>query len=1087
MGLQTCNILTNLMMKLTSSNFVCASGAGSSFLTNTDNIATRIVGMIMQLLYFVCKWILYLVDIVFFYIRQLCGLEMDLSSLDAAISKDSDMVFNLLISNRTTTTRIVRSLIGLALLLIIVFTIIAIIKSQLTSLKTDKPTDVKGAMKTAFKSLILILVTPMIAFLGIVASNVLLKTLYNVTNTTNANSLSSSIFAMSATSANKYRAYAMNDKRIPITFDFSSQDEIMKYYENNTMTDKMYEYLTSSKNVIYTTAQLFGNETFLEFDDTVNNEAYYIIYDGIIGEDNSSSLAQYMRIRAYKEEYMVMADMIDYAVKSCNTLYIKTVEKLLNSIVSLPGIQANEIFNDVISTYGIKFFRADDLENEIEDSPTESLFEVFFARDYDVIRFSSIYYTPDSEGEPGSSREIQYNHLKSATDEVEGAVFLMTYEKTIEIDGDNYTYLYPVTYGTKDYGTTIFESDYIKKGSLVPAKGIFSESGYPTAIKESFDEKELLFYRDNLETIVIGDSGNILNQTYKEEETTVSGFKGIISSISKFFTKLFNPAKLVPDISLSPEAVANTYMKTTSQVNKLSDGELHISYMYNDSFSATFSGNVYGLKIYNIYEPLNLNYLLLVMGSVILIKICGMAVIALIKRAYDLFMIIIIYPTACATMPIDDGSAYKKWTESYFGKLFSTYGLILGINFVLMLFPIIESIEFFTPQDIETNITIRRLGSLFFKIMSVNQITKFMNLFVAVFCELVAFTLLETIPDTVQGIIGVGDSLSQDNPANEMVQTIRNIGNATGKITATIMGVGQVFTLVTKKGRERAKDKLMSQADKMKKYLPMSELVASAKDKKNLMDKKKAQKEAYRDLKEALDNPMVQSGESKKAEVEEKLKKLQDTQNSYTKALKDPRGDRKAENDKKKQAKKASGSSREDGENGGENGGESSRNYNKEMRQAKREMRKQEKKGGMSSEDQEKYDEAKEKYYGAKRDKTYKKTKSRSLDKYEQKVKEIAEKKGEEAAAAYAKRHPIKSLRAASREMERGQADAAYDMNKSNKKGSQSAEKFGNGGSGSKPSGDSGSQNKNNSQNAENGSDNGGADSGSSGDGGSES
>lgn len=1086
MGLQTCNMFTNLMMKLTSSNFVCASGAGSSFLANTDNIATRLVGMIMQLLYFVCKWILYLVDIVFFYIRQLCGLEMDLSSLDSAISKDSDMVFNLLISNRTTTTRIVRSLIGLALALIIVFTIIAIIKSQLTSLKTDKPTDVKGAMKTAFKSLILILVTPMIALLGIVASNVLLKTLYNVTNTTNANSLSSSIFAMSATSANKYRAYAMNDKRIPITFDFSGQDEIMKYYENNTMTDKMYEYLTSSKNVIYTTAQLFGNETFSAFDDTVNNEAYYMVYDGIIGENNSGPLSQYMRIRAYKEEYMVMADMIDYAVKSCNTLYIKTVEKMLNSIVDLPEIQANEIFNDVISTYGIKFFRADDLENEIVGSPTESLFDVFFERDYDVIRFSSIYYSPDSEGEPGSSREIQYNHLKSATDEVEGAVFLMTYEKTIEIEGDNYTYLYPVTYGTKDYGTTIFESDYIRKGSLVPAKGIFSEGGYPTAIKESFDEKELLFYRDDLETIVIGDSGDILNQTYKEEDTIVSGFKGIISSISKFFKKLFNPAKLVPDISLSPEAVANTYMKTTSQINKLSDGELHISYMYNDSFSATFSGNVYGLKIYNIYEPLNINYLLLVMGSVILIKICGMAVIALIKRAYDLFMIIIIYPTACSTMPIDDGAAYKKWTSSYFGKLFSTYGLILGINFVLMLFPIIESIEFFTPQDIETNITIRRLGSLFFKIMSVNQITKFMNLFVAVFCELVAFTLLETIPDTVQGIIGVGDSLSQDNPASQMASTIGNVIHATGKITATIMGVGQVFTLVTKKGRERAKDKLMSQADKMKKYLPMSELVASAKDKKNLMDKKKAQKEAYRDLKEALDSPMTQNGESKKAEVEEKLKKLQDTQNSYTKALKDPRGDRKAEDDKKKQVKKASGSSRADGENDGEGGGESSRNYNKEMRQAKREMRKQEKKGGMSGEEQEKYDEAKEKYYGAKRDKTYNKTKSKSLDKYEQKVKEIAEKKGEEAAAAYAKRHPIKSLRATSREMERNQADAEYSMNK---KGGQSAEKFGNGGSNSKPNNNSENNTSGSDESEKGGSDSGnsGADSGGSGDGGSES
>ncbi len=1048
MGLNIFGSVTKLMMKLTSSSFICESS--DSFDTIVSTIINRLFGVISQLLYFVCKWLLYLVDIVYFYIMQLCGLEMDLSSLNSAISKDSDMVFNLLLSNSHQTSAIVRALIGIAIALIIVFTIVAIIKGQFNLLKKDEPTYIKDSMRTAFKSFILILITPMIAIVGIVASNVLLKALYNATNVTNANSLSSSIFSLSASSANKYRAYALANKRIPITFDFSSQEDIMKYYDENPMSDKMAEYLTSSKNVIYTTAQMFGNEEFSYFDQTVNNDGYYLLYDNEIGADKNDPLFKYKRIRAYQEEYFVMADMIEYAVKSCNTLYIKTVERMLDSIVNLPEEEGKEIFNDVIASYGINFYRSDDLENEILGSATASLYDLYYSGDFDVVRFSSFFYTADEEGEPIKAREIQYNHIAGKTDESEGAVFIVTSEKTITIAGTNYTYYYPVTLGSKDYGTTIFESEYIKKGSIVPAKGIFSEASYPTAIKESFDSEELIFYRDNLEQILVGDSGEILNQQYKEEESSEGGIKGVVKSISKFFSRLFNPAKLVPDVTISPDAIASSYMKTTSQVNKLNDGgKLHISYMYSDALSSSISGNVYGLKLYNLYEPMHLNFLILVMGSILLIKICFMSVFALIKRAYDLFLLIIIYPTACATMPIDDGAAYKRWAQKYISRLLSTYGLILGINFVLMLFPVIESIEFFTHHDIASNRTIRRLGWLFFRVLSVNQITKMFNLFMAVICELVAFTLLETIPNVINNMVG-GDNISADNPANQMIEVVTKVSNVAIKATTTILGFGQVFTLITKKGRQKMKDKLSNKAELMKRYLPMSALVGATKDKVNLIKKKDAQNKAYRDLKETMD-----SGNANPKEVEEKLDAFKKTQSAYSEALKNPSGNRKTEDDIKKsgvssraqdEGSKASsdkssgggksssrGKSREDDNEEEEKPKEkTARDYRRDKRRAKRDMRRYERKmggaGKSGDENYDKYEAAKEKYYDSKRKEVYKKTDSKSLDKFERKLKKIQETKGEAAATAYAARHPIKSARAMNRDFERGQATQEYSL-----------------------------------------------------------
>ena len=311
-------LFSKLMMKLPSSISV---GNNISLMSafGLENLGNTILNFLFSLIYTVCKWVLYFLDIVFFYIKQLSGLDVDTSSLSSLSSSDSDMVFKMLASNDNMITQIIRQLITVALVVIIVLTIIALIKTQFDALKTNSPGDNGKIIKNTLKSLVWLLITPMIFLGGIMMSNILLKSLYNAINVTGSSSIGSSVFSLASTSGNVYRIYAQNGNRIPIYFEFSENEKILDQLDNQeTLTQKGIEYLTSEDNPTYQAHLMFEEGTYYKFDEIDNNAtettpegAYFEYYD----KPANQYYAQYERIRAYREEYFVMADFVDYAVK----------------------------------------------------------------------------------------------------------------------------------------------------------------------------------------------------------------------------------------------------------------------------------------------------------------------------------------------------------------------------------------------------------------------------------------------------------------------------------------------------------------------------------------------------------------------------------------------------------------------------------------------------------------------------------------------------------------------------------------------------------------------------------------------------
>ena len=701
--------------------------------------------ILVEIVYFVVKWMMYFTDVIFLYIQQLAGLNTDTSSLGAMFSQDSDMVFNMIISNSASVTKIIRNLIVIAIVLVIVFSVIAIVKTQWGSLKNGAA-GVGPIMKNMLKTFILLFLTPVLAIMGIAATNVILQSLYAATNPSGSNSISTRIFSAAAGQANAYRIYATNGYRIPITYDFSEEEENIKDYVDGKKDpdEKFSNYVTSFDNAIYRTYTNFQEDKFdsfhdLRVEDTAALEKYYLKYDKQVGSKNGG-LSQYQRLRTYLEEYYVMADVIDYAIETSNALYMKTIEQVLKSVADLPEPVGKPIFNQMMSLFGIEMYTSSNLLVPMVNPAIESSYETFKSNTWRILRFTNEYSKVAEDGLFEGKQEVQYNHIGATYDEVDGAVFVMSGEKEVTYGGVTYSYFYPFSVGYEANNKREFQSEYIRRNKIVIAKGVFQNSTYPTAIRLSADGSEVQFYRDTIEISFVGEDSGFLNLDHVEDDSGGN----IFTAIGNFFKKLFNPLSMIPELFLNQESVSKYYVKVTREINSLDNAKLHIGYLFSDDLTSQISGNMFGLDLNNIFRPTKLNVIVLIVATVALMRVCFVGMFGLMKRSYELFLLILIYPVALSTTPIDEGKRYNRWMKNFIDKMFITYGLILGINFALLMFPVIESITWISAQNLASNVAASRVASILGSLnVSVETQARLLNLVITIMAELVLFSMIE--------------------------------------------------------------------------------------------------------------------------------------------------------------------------------------------------------------------------------------------------------------------------------------------------------------------------------------------------------
>lgn len=88
------------------------------------------------------------------------------------------------------------------------------------------------------------------------------------------------------------------------------------------------------------------------------------------------------------------------------------------------------------------------------------------------------------------------------------------------------------------------------------------------------------------------------------------------------------------------------------------------------------------------------NFLTAYLVAVIMLISLFMLSVGLVKRIYDIVVLIFCMPLVCGTIPLDDGARFRAWRETFLSKLLVAFGAVLSINVFFMISRFISELNF---------------------------------------------------------------------------------------------------------------------------------------------------------------------------------------------------------------------------------------------------------------------------------------------------------------------------------------------------------------------------------------------------------
>lgn len=688
--------------------------------------------LVARLAYFVIKIVLNIMDFMSIIIKELSGQASSYSLKGNSNFFESDILFQFLFNE--VTIKILKAVFAFSILLLIIFTIMTIVKQEWQAHIDGKVASIKKVFRKVIISIFTMIITPFILIVGIVFSNVVLASALSAFSGQGGTfSIGSHIFAASSYEANLYREYASNGVKIPIVFDYDGGFE-------NVLTTKVPEYSTESTSAQeqslkkikesgnFTTGQatynMFKEENFFEFPAIYDSSTYYDMYDG-----------PYLKTKQI--EYYVMADFIDFAMQSGGIFYIVNVEEVYESAMEyiayygMPEenlgenatdedklINSTKLNNLATVLNNIQAYdtqNKDIIENLTTDYTLEKLAEDYVLGDKVIDHFKfKVYYDLDrantlyTEGVQADG-SIEYMSVANSVDEVTGAKYLFC---TREAMGEDGGFIYkPVTLGL-NLNATSFGSRFIEEApeitnpegktfktrseSMFLARGIFTAEGYPTAIKN--EGLDISFYRHNSDVPSAINLSNVMNYM-SEGEYTSSGGKGS-SNLFEFITGV-DISKLVPDVQMNINFL-KLFTKSHYNVSYLESGRFTLNY--------SFANTGFGLN--NVYNELNINYVVLIFACISLFMSLFYIIWGLIARLYEITLLWITMPAWISKFPLEKDenigqgkTAFNQWKTNMIERITALFAVYVSLALILMLIPIVFGMDYITTFGIaETNL-----------------------------------------------------------------------------------------------------------------------------------------------------------------------------------------------------------------------------------------------------------------------------------------------------------------------------------------------------------------------------------------------
>lgn len=168
--------------------------------------------------YGIVRWVLAFVDFMQYFVQKLIGLDYWLNrstyTLEGAI--ESDIIFGFLYND--TVQKVFRALMAVFFVLLIIFTIYAIVRQEWKYITGKEFGNGAGNSKgqifrESIKAIALVIILPIILMAGIISANAILASLIKALQIDTSSTLGGQLFEIGALNANRYEKYANGDTR----------------------------------------------------------------------------------------------------------------------------------------------------------------------------------------------------------------------------------------------------------------------------------------------------------------------------------------------------------------------------------------------------------------------------------------------------------------------------------------------------------------------------------------------------------------------------------------------------------------------------------------------------------------------------------------------------------------------------------------------------------------------------------------------------------------------------------------------------------------------------------------------------------
>jgi len=280
-----------------------------------EGLINAVLNPLINLVYLICKFFLNILD----FLQMLCYKIIGLSGGgEFSIESTTDnIIFRFLLSDSV--LRAIRAVLVVGIILLIIFTIAALIRSEYNQAVIGDDGHAKTRIfRRTMKAGFAMLLFQGVFLASLIFVNAILASLMSAITPNLNQTVGGTIVAASAYNANNYRLYANANQRIPILINFEdpqmyaidgassyTTEELVEIYENWEETGKQIYYNTANNKF-----NSFGSSLYYK-----NNVIY-----------NNASYSGFEKFVCTAEQYQVMADFIDYALSNNLKFYIKSTD-----------------------------------------------------------------------------------------------------------------------------------------------------------------------------------------------------------------------------------------------------------------------------------------------------------------------------------------------------------------------------------------------------------------------------------------------------------------------------------------------------------------------------------------------------------------------------------------------------------------------------------------------------------------------------------------------------------------------------------------------------------------------------------------